>query len=499
MIERLYSKYRVESWLVLGGTGVCIVYAIVQKIVLSDLGRTNFTGLLGVPLDDVYIHLRYAQKLQHGFGYSFNPGEILTADTSPLWVILIAMFGAFTSQLELVAIGLSIISYLIIAPGVYRTSRDLFHVSESNARLAGWAAVLTSRIAWSAMSGMETALACLLMLLAVESHIRAYQQKCVNPKEALWLGLGMLVRPEFALIAIVLAAHWIYAGVREQIDKRRALLASLFIVALTAPTVLLPLATNNTLLSHSSIVQAATTNASTIEYLFFSLKTLAEPNIIFLLLAIVAAIAMYKRTEIALMSAVIVAFVLAQAFFAPQTRHHGRYLFPLLPLIILLATIYWQEYASQHSSKIGSYVPVLIIAFGIISSARWAYLAASDVRNINDQHLAAAHWLLQNHRSSDVIAAGDVGAIGYQTNQHVLDPTGLMTPAVWDVRSNPDSVWYELRNRGANVFVIYPRWNRAFFARYQDSLVLRGSFTVRVPLTSSADTTLNIYRLRSGS
>src|ERR1041385_8217209 len=99
MFAARYSKYRVESWLVLGGIGVCLIYAIVQQIVMSDPGRTNYVSLLGVPLDDVYIHLRYAQNLQHGFGYSFNPGEVLTADTSPLWVVLIALFGEGAQRL----------------------------------------------------------------------------------------------------------------------------------------------------------------------------------------------------------------------------------------------------------------------------------------------------------------------------------------------------------------------------------------------------------------
>jgi hypothetical protein len=144
-------------------------------------------------------------------------------------------------------------------------------------------------------------------------------------------------------------------------------------------------------------------------------------------------------------------------------------------------------------------MPVLIILFAIVSTFRWAYLAASDVRNINDQHLSAAHWLMQNRRSNDVIAAGDVGAIGYLADQYILDPNGLVTPAAWSLRSNPDSLWHLLRSQNANVFVIYPRWNRTFFAKYQDSLVLRGSLRVRLPLTSSADTTLNIYRLRNGS
>lgn len=495
-IRLLFRTYRVESWLVLGGLFVSLVFAIVQEIVLSAPGRANLVPSLGLPLDDVYIHLRYAQNLVHGFGYSFNPPEVISADTSPLWVVLIAIGGVFAFHLEVVAITLSLLSYLIIAPGVYRTARDLLHVSESHAQLAGWAAVLSSRLAWSAMSGMDTALGVLLMLLAVESHLRAYQRRCINAKEALWLGLGILVRPEFVLVAALLIGHWIYVRLREDIDSSHWLPATLLLACVAAPALLLPLATEGTVVSHSATVQAVSANVSFFGYLLFTAKTLAEPNIALLLLAAASLLLFSRRMDVALLSTLLIAIVVAQAFFAPQTRHHGRYLFPLFPPIVLLGAIAWEHFSPRAPRRGANVIPALVIAFGILSTARWSYLSASDVRNINDQHLAATHWLRDNLRTSDTIAAGDVGAIGYLTGRRILDPTGLITPAAWQARLNPDSLWRVLRGQGANLFVIYPRWNRAFFARYHDSLEPQASFTVRLPLTAAADTTLAIYRLR---
>ena len=215
----LLQKYRVEALLVLGGLAVLICFGIAQQLLLSgDVLHLNFENGLGVPLDDVYIHCRYASNLLHGFSYSFNAGETLTADTSPLWVMLIALGGVFTNRLEFVAITFSILSYLILAPGVYRASRDVFGLPEFHARIAGVATLLASRLAWSGMSGMETALAALLMLLVVEEHVRSRTRGLLRVREAIWLGLGLLVRPEFALVGFILIVDWIVARVQKKVD-----------------------------------------------------------------------------------------------------------------------------------------------------------------------------------------------------------------------------------------------------------------------------------------
>src|SRR5437868_6061423 len=49
--------------------------------------------LWGVPVDDTYIHFRFAQNLASGHGFAFNPGQSLPGSTSPLWVVLLALAG----------------------------------------------------------------------------------------------------------------------------------------------------------------------------------------------------------------------------------------------------------------------------------------------------------------------------------------------------------------------------------------------------------------------
>ncbi len=85
-------SYRIEIWLTLAGIFVLIGFATVQHLLLAGNESTDL-HFLGVPLDDVYIHTQFAKNLLHGYGYSFQSGQTLTADTSPLWVLILAFSG----------------------------------------------------------------------------------------------------------------------------------------------------------------------------------------------------------------------------------------------------------------------------------------------------------------------------------------------------------------------------------------------------------------------
>ena len=141
-------------------------------------------------------------------------------------------------------------------------------------------------------------------------------------------------------------------------------------------------------------------------------------------------------------------------------------------------------------------IVALVIFGGLIETGRWSLIEAESVRNINDQHLAVVGWLRQNMRATDTLAVDDVGAIGYFLNKPVIDLTGLITPSLWPLQPDQDSVWRAARKMGANLFVIYRRLNHPFFEHHKDSLVLQQEFSVRLPLASAADTIMSIYRVK---
>ncbi|MFI5201299.1 MAG: hypothetical protein ACHQNE_02815 [Candidatus Kapaibacterium sp.] len=493
----MWRKYRIEISLVLAGVCVLAGFAIAQRILLGAATSSDL-HFLGVPLDDVYIHTRFAANLLHGFSYSFNPGQTLTADTSPLWVLLIAIGGIVTSHLELVALAFSVLTYLAIGPGVYRAARDVFGIAEGNARIGGIAAVVSSRLAWSGMSGMETALAALLMLLAVEEHTRSRAFECPRWKEAVWLGLGILARPEFLFVAGVLILDWAILAMRQGEDSQVRAWAKVPIflfVSIASPAFLLPVITRDSLISHSSVVQgAAVSIVPNLRYLWFAIKILASNNVIIFVLLVAGIWLLRRETKYYILFIISIGLPVAQAFVAPQFRQSGRYFFPVIPLFIILGVASWEKMGRM--GRIGRIVLMLLILSGIIETVRWAMISGESVRNINDQHLAVVDWLRQNMQPSDTLAVDDVGAIGYFLDKPVIDLTGLMTPSIWAIHHDQDSVWRAARGMGANFFVIYRWLDPPFYEAHQDSLVLQRDFRVRLPLASSADTIVSIYRVK---
>ena len=498
LLRKKMRSYRIEMWLVLAGIFVLIAFAIVQHLLLAGNESPNLY-FLGVPLDDVYIHAQFAKNVLHRFPYSFQSGHTLTADTSPLWVAMLTIGGFFTTRLELVAMVLSMLAYLALGPGIYRVARDVFGMSEHQARIAGIATVFSSRLAWSGMSGMETALAALLMLLVVEEHIRSRKRNCLRAREAIWIGLSLLVRPEFMFVTLILVTDWMIAAFRQRANVSAAPITILIAATIASPALLLPLLTRNDLISHSSVVQGAGISfIPNFEYLWFALKVLASNNVIIFVLLIAGIWFLRHKPEFYLLFIIAIGLPILQSFVAPQFRHHGRYFFPVFPLIILCGIGAWQEIELQMPLKniIAKTVVVLIVLAGLIETGRWSLIEAESVRNINDQHLAVVEWLRQNIRANDTLAVDDVGAIGYFLNKPVIDLNGLMTPSLWPLQHDQDSVWRTARSMGANLFVIYRRLNPPFYENHKDSLVLQQEFHVRLPLASAADTVMSIYRIK---
>lgn len=503
-VRSLWTKFRTEALLVLAGLVILFASLLAQHEILNtpDPGwfveqpqPTSRIGFVGVPLDDVYIHCRYAENVLAGNGWSFNPGEAVSADTSPLWVLLLVVAGLFTQHLEIAAVILSALYYLIIAPGVYRIARDLLKLDEVWSITAAVLALLSSRLIWSGMSGMEASLAALLALLMAEEHARQVRRGHFRIREGVLYALGFLARPELALLAVLCLAHWLYVHSKHTVDFTRFGYSMLLAIVIVIPYIGFNLMTQGSLLPHSVDVQGARlTLLPDLGYLWFAGKILAMHNLL-MLVGVVVAFVSLKRHEWLPGLLFVALLIPLQSVFAPQYRHHGRYFFPLLPLVILYGT--WGVKSLLGNWQKFAYVVLPIaIVLSALDAVRWITLEAYAVRNINDQQVVAAEWVSKNVTPQDKLAVHDVGAIAYFSDKPVIDLVGLMTPSLYPMQGDQSKVWQEVRKMGANVFVIYNRLNPTFYTTYKDSLDLLAEFRIRKPIVSSADTVMSAYRLK---
>ena len=63
---------------------LCAVVPALPRLVTSDFC-----------LDDAYIHLSYVKSLHLGEGLSYNPHDLETGMSSPLWVFVLALIPAW--------------------------------------------------------------------------------------------------------------------------------------------------------------------------------------------------------------------------------------------------------------------------------------------------------------------------------------------------------------------------------------------------------------------
>lgn len=128
-------------------------------------------GEWGFPLDDAWIHCRFAQNLAAGQGFSFNPGEPTPGSTSPLWVILLAGLSRATGRFVFSSVSLGILFYLL---SVYLSYRLALLVIPDRivATAVALLVALSGRFLWGSLSGMEVSLFTFLALAGLYFHVR---------------------------------------------------------------------------------------------------------------------------------------------------------------------------------------------------------------------------------------------------------------------------------------------------------------------------------------
>ena len=191
----------------------------------------------GYVTDETFLGLGFASHLARGAGFCFNPGEPTYGVLSPLWAGLLALVGALHPA------GLAVPADPAATPCLLGAARALgaaltllaILLTARLARRVGWddwtstaLAALLALNAWSsrwALSGLEIPLALAWTVGAWLLLARALLEGRGAFAAGLYLGAGVLVRPEAVLLA-VLAVAALARGAAGPSRSRSALLAA---------------------------------------------------------------------------------------------------------------------------------------------------------------------------------------------------------------------------------------------------------------------------------
>lgn len=453
-----------------GRADLAIVAAGLAAAALFVLAERRLAGGPGLPLDDAWIHLRFAQNVARGRGFGINPGEPIAGSTAPLWTLGLA------GLLWLGVPGLAAAKTLglgsFVATGLLtrRLARALGS-PPSLALAAGLGTVALSRLVWGALSGMEVPLAAALVTAGALLAARARPHAA-----AVTLGLAALARPEAGLLIVL---HALAAG-RFGPAVARAVLGGAVLVPAMAFSLatagrLVPLTASakatGGLLGHAEGVVGAweVAGGQAAGDLVRWVSLLARDHVALPVLAAVGLVVL-RRGALRGLGLALVLHPLAVALLAPYREpafQTGRYSAHLLPLAVVAALAGLQTLARFCRPRLARLAVAGGLAAGLLGPLPSAAVAYGwGVQNIEAMQIRLGRWLAAHTPPDAVVAVNDIGALSYFGDRRILDLMGLVTPEVLPYRRlGPEGVLRFVVHACPDYLVIFPAWFPALAGR----------------------------------
>ncbi|MGB9589289.1 MAG: hypothetical protein ACP5QG_00805 [candidate division WOR-3 bacterium] len=346
---------------------------------------------------DALIHYVFAENITRGYFFYFNPGEPSSGSTAPLWSLILgglyALLGHGFLDLGAKAMGIALFALSVFL--VRLLAMDL----GGNERDA-----ITASLIWAvhpyagfwAASGMETSLA---VVLFISGFILFSRSRYVPA--GLVLGVAYLVRPESALLALILSAA----------RPRKAHL-------LLLPTVLAALIWHGFLYFHTGNPVPASWLSRRFHALVYSIgpmSLLAGLHLFGFHFPLI--VGLFRRRRV-LPMVVIGAYFLAFTFIMPDTMGM-RYLLPVAPLVVVLGVIGWWK---------RKWLLVLIM-FPLVAGGYWLrHERALKNRDDNLRLKKAGDWIMA--RDPDALIAAQEVQVRWLSGCRVLSIDGVVDQTV---------------------------------------------------------------------
>lgn len=415
-----------------------VAYAVALPAVAALAARA-LTGPR--PIDDAYITFRYARSMAEGMGLVYNPGEWVLGTTAPLWALFLAGLARLTgtaipvlaasSSALFDAVNAALLAWLCLRLGL----------GPLTAALAGLTWAVNPFSAGFAASGMESSAFVLVMLGSL--CLAAARRDALA---AFAGGLGVGIRPEAALL-VVAAVTWC-AWREHRVPWRAGLAGALPIACWAAALVVLygsPIP--QTVLAKQVAypprpafenLAAFALQAGLPGWSTFMLNALppgvawvvAVLGAVTLLLGLRRALPLVPASGFAWQPFALFWALYVGAYVVAGLRG-GRlwpwYLVPLVPAWVLVA-----QAAAHTASRGGGRWLLALPLLWQLPAINWTapFLANGADLSRERMYLALGDELRRALPEDAVIAAPEIGALGYASRLRILDTVGLVSPAV---------------------------------------------------------------------
>jgi len=409
-------------------------------------------------IDDAFITFRYARNLLSGAGFVFNTGQRVLGTTTPLYTLLLAGVAGVlrTGNYPWLALGLNALAdaatcLLLAALGEKLTGR----------RAVGLGAALLWAIApmsvTFAIGGMETSVFILLLVGTAFCYLTGRTRLA-----AVCAGLLLLTRPDGALLVAPMALDLLVRRLRA---RQFPLAEAALFLAVTLPWAAFATWYFGSPIPHSILAKSAAYRIEPLDDLVNLLQHYGTPFfengllgrywplagfVLYLLLSLLGGLSLIRRDSRAWLVALFPWLYFA-AFAASRVLIFRWYLVPPLPFyfILILAGLDklisdiiagWRGRAWTTRPAWLAPIPALALpvgAFALFSIAAWTprpdhgpTSPAPDMayHKLELLYAQVGGQLAPRLTPATVVAAGDVGTLGYVSNARILDTVGLMSP-----------------------------------------------------------------------
>lgn len=440
-----------------------LAFAALLSVAIYLIASKSYYGF-GFPLDDSWIHQTYARNLVAWGKWAFWEGQSSAGSTAPLWSFLLAVgywlhlpffwWSTFLGWFTL--LGLACLAEFFLRENVSEYAEAF--------PWTGLFILLEWHLVWAALSGMET----LLYAFVVSLVLVLLTRKTVNfALLGVLVGLSVWLRPD--AVTLLGPVFFVMIFAKKNVSKilRESIAFLLSFGAFYALYLLFNWRITGTLYPNTFYAKQAE-YALLRETLPLGQRVLANMAMplqgagIFLLPGFFYFV--YTRVrKPAILAAVIwfFGYLTLYAWRLPVTYHYGRYLMPAMPIFFMLGLAGIQQLFSRYRQKYGLAVWAWIGIIALSLAVFWglgvkAYV--KDVAWIETEMVRTAKWTAAHLPNDALVAAHDIGALGYFDGREIVDLAGLVSPEVIPFIRDEEQLALYLSQKGVDYLIVFPTW-----------------------------------------
>jgi len=428
------------------------------------LSVSALTYRIGFPLDDAWIHLTYARNFALHGEWSFRLGDGSAGSTSPLWTALLSIGFLLHLSPYIWTYFLGWLVMTLMAIRAENIARNILASYRARIPWVGLFITLAWHLTWSATSGMETLLHGFIILIVLGMLMENTGQYMTL---GLLAGLSVWIRPDgVTLLGPILFT----AFFQERLFRERgSALVKVFIGfgILFVFYLLFNLALSGSPMPNTFYAKQAEYQ----EYLHslplsYRLTDYITPIIAGPFVALVPGFFLWvykvvrERNWGAIAGVIWFFGYIGIYFMRLPVYQHGRYIIPAFPILYLWGLLGMMGYitSSKANQRISflwrTLLVILVIAFQWVGANQ----NAKDVILIETQMVRTAQWVNENLPADATLAVHDIGAIGYFTQNPLVDLAGLITPDVVPFIRDEARLAEYLNTTNADYLVTFPSW-----------------------------------------